>query len=702
MAGDNSADVVAKISGDDKELQRDLAKTKRATDKHATDSARSFKRAWSSAFGTFAGLLGLDGLQSLMGAGRQVLDFQKRLTRLGISGRASAADMIKLEKTIWSAADAMGLEHEQLLAGAEAYTEKTGHLEDYTAALKDYAAVAAATGADSADTARIGAALSTNLGIQADQMGKVFDVLVYGGQQGAVELRNMAGLFAELTPQVSLFAAKGVDAASDLSGLLQLTATGFSTAEEAGTGLRALMDALIRRSKDIKRLGGVDVFTTGKDGSKHLRDLSDIIFEIGNSKLMKDPQKLQKALGGRGEAFRAVLAITQKVNGKTAKERFGELTDEAAAAGTVAKDAAQWAQSAAGQMASAQERLAQFFNDTMKDKIGAIADGLKIIAAILQVAADHAVLFVSILAGSKIAGAINMLERATAGMNAAAAAGGAGGAGGVPVPGGGATATQVIAAGFAYEGGHKLGEGINWLTDQLTGETLSEHISDAAGAGGGQADYMMNRGEAGPGAPTYRDFLYGRNRGKTMDQALDARERAAELEKGIPGLLSADDQKARAEADLAPEGTGAYMDKYLATRDQKEAELRRRVQVYRDDASRLMFQSQDEKGLSAKKRMRSQVEGKMALDAAISNVPGATQFLNDNPEALGTLVTDARRLAGQNPGLGMAAQTGSTELLTSAIKELTIELRKMKGPDTGPHPIPLDDGGGARQRRSGR
>src|SRR5688572_23304648 len=153
MANPN-ADVVAKISGDSKGLARDLATTKAATDKHARDSARSFKRAWQSAFGTFAGLLGLDGLQSLMGAGRNVLEFQKRLTRLGISGRASAKEMADLERTIWSSADAMGVEHEQLLAGAEAYTERTGRLSEYTAALKTYASVAAATGADSADTAK--------------------------------------------------------------------------------------------------------------------------------------------------------------------------------------------------------------------------------------------------------------------------------------------------------------------------------------------------------------------------------------------------------------------------------------------------------------------------------------------------------------------------------------------------------------------
>jgi hypothetical protein len=264
---------------------------------------------------------------------------------------------------------------------------------------------------------------------------------------------------------------------------------------------------------------------------------------------------------------------------------------------------------------------------------------------------------------------------------------------------GNTTAAQVIVAGLGYEAGHAVGEGLNAVTERATGGSLSHHIATLFGAGSDAANYQQNRGESG--GPTYRDFIWGRDRGRTMNLAIDRREQAMELERAYPGMLAAEDEAARNQSTLAPEGSAAYMDRYLDERDKKEAEMKRRVEVLRTESTQLMFQAGDEKSLSTKRRMRGQVEGQMALEAAIGAVPGATEFLEGNPEALNTLVTQARRLAGQNPDLGMAAQTGEAELLTNAIRELTTEIRRMKGPDTGPHPIPLDEGGGARKRRGG-
>jgi hypothetical protein len=695
-------DVVARISADDKALDRDLAGTRRKIGRAGADAARDFKKSWSAAFGTFAGLLGVDGVNSIMTQGRDVLEFQKRITRLGISGRASAAQMQELERAIWSGAKAMGVEHEQLLAGAETFTERTGRLTEYTDALKAYTNVVAATGAEGADVAKIGASLSTSLGVVPQQMEAVFDALAYGAQQGSVEFRNMAGLFSELLPQMALFKTQGADAAVELQALLQMTATGFSTAEEAGTGLRALMDTLIKRASRIKSMGGVDVFGQGADGTRKLRGLRDIVIEIGQSRLMRDPKKLQDALGGRGEAFRAMLALTQKVNGKNATERFNELADAGAAAGTVARDAATWQESAAAKMQSAQEKLAQFFNDELKDKIGTIASALSKVADVLGIAASNADMLIAAFIGSKINGAVSALNSLAGGVAnvAAAGGGGGGGVGGVPAAAGAAAAgpqNSSLATAIATAVGWKIGTSIgDQVNKVLPADALASVMPHNAAT-----EYQQNRGQSGPGVPTYRDFQYGRDRGKTLDLAIDKMERADELELGYEGRFQQEDEEAHRAATLAPEGSAKFMDAYMATRAKREAERKAEIEALRTESVTLRFQAGDEKTASARKQKRWRAEAAMALDAAIQQT-GSAAYFAANPDKLGPLQMMAGQAAAKNPMLGFAMRTGETELLTAQIVQLVAEIRKLNttgGLTVEPHPVPLDDG--HRRRRRG-
>jgi TP901 family phage tail tape measure protein len=680
--GAERADVVAIITADPRELEAALSKIKGDCRTQGQNAGKELRDSFKRGFGRAADLVAI-GTGALFAKGaRDTFEFQKRITRLGISAQQSRGDMRQLTDQVHALAIQRGLDPEQLLGSAEKFVEKTGDMKAFTVAAGDLATVLAATGAEGEDVAAVAAAMQQAMGVAGEDFGEAFDVIAMGAKKGSVEMRNFAGLMAELAPQAGLFAEKGVTGVAELSALLQMAAKGFSSAEEAGTGLRAVMDSVIRQHKDLKK-EGISVY--GPNGQ--LRSLADIIFDIGNSKLINQPSKLQAALGGRGEALRGILGIL-KTNGDKPREVFDSLANVAESLGTNAKDAATWADSAAGQMAKAQAKLAQTFDKTFADNLGKIASAADTLADAVELASDHAALFVATLAAAKLSGPLTNLIAVMTGAsgvgggkgggvvgalaNAAGAATDAGGGkGGVPSGSG-----WVAALGLGL--GIEIGNTINDITEALTGSTLSSHIAEA------MPYTTMDPIEAA------RTAQYGDARTKRFDDILDAQDRSAAFRRRMGNMDLIGDPTHY--GDQYPGAAGALTDvQNIASRtntavlDALDAGL---IAALGDERGRRIGQIASRRG-----------ESNRALQAAIGET-GMGAELEGSPFLQAARIRAATATA-LNPLAG-GGEAGFQTVVQELVRELVALRRVMQDGRAGaPGDIALavDDPPAARHRR---
>jgi hypothetical protein len=146
---------------------------------------------------------------------------------------------------------------------APGYIALTGRAGEARDMLGLFARTAAVSGASLEDVAATAATLSNNLGIRdVAEMERALSGIYSQGKSGAVELKNMATILAGVTPQFAGFGVTGAEGIAELGALLQVARQGFGSAEEAATGLRAVMagltDAAVLRLH-VRRHGGDQV-----------------------------------------------------------------------------------------------------------------------------------------------------------------------------------------------------------------------------------------------------------------------------------------------------------------------------------------------------------------------------------------------------------------------------------------------------------
>lgn len=354
-------EAVARITGDTRGLSRALRSSRSELKSWATGIKNDIGRGLSGAFSGVAGLAGFGGAAMMVSAGKEALEFSKRLTYLGIQGEKSAEYMEALKQKIWAIAQAKGVDPSELLGGAEQWVTLTGRIDDAQTQLSMWAMTAAASGTSMSELAQTSAALSTNFGVAAVDMEKAFGILLQQGKAGAVELKEIASLAMELTPSFARFGVTGTKGLAEMGAMLQTMRSGFATSSQAATGMQALMTGLIRHSAKIKKLGKVDIFEKDKNGVKRLRSMKDITFELID-KVGKNPELVQQLLPDKeaGMAFNALM--DQGQNSRLAQVE--KLIDDANNAGTVIRtDYKKYMESAAGRLEVARIALKKQWDD---------------------------------------------------------------------------------------------------------------------------------------------------------------------------------------------------------------------------------------------------------------------------------------------------------------------------------------------------
>jgi TP901 family phage tail tape measure protein len=385
------------LDAETRKLRRDLAAAKGEIRGFGKDAAGSIRSTIGTAF---AGALSLASLGGAVSVVKDVVANERALTRLGIQAEVSDERVRALSSNIFQISDSTGQLTSELIAGATELVTLTG---DFNLAEKSASALgvaATATGADMRDLAGVSAALSQNMGIAGSKIGGALDILAVQGKQGAVELKDLAGLLPTASAGFKKFGEDGERGVAVLGAALQVSKTATGTASEAATAFNALGKSLAANASRIKKLSGgkVKVFEIDKDGRKVARDFVAILEDLRASKLARDPEALQKALGTE-EAVKSFQAISDnwaKFQALIAAGLHG--------GGTIASDFKRYIESPAGRIERAWARASNALQRAVTpERVELLARATEKFAEGLGFAVDHAGHLVALFGSLKVA-----------------------------------------------------------------------------------------------------------------------------------------------------------------------------------------------------------------------------------------------------------------------------------------------------------
>lgn len=313
------------------------------------------KGFWSKGGAQMVGNLGSSAASAIGGfvADQAVSAFklQDSLTRLMITAEKSPEVMARFAQSVRKSSDETGINQQKIMDAGAAYVALTGDMDGAMSKTAVWARVAQATNSSISDIAQTSAALSQQLHITAADEEAAFSALAEQGKMGAIELKDLAAQMSTIAPQWAMFkGGTGMTGLRELGSALQVVKRGFGgDASETVTGLQGMLTALVKNSKRFQA-GGVKIFDVDpKTHVKTMRNVLEIVRDIGDSKLVKDPAKLEKAFG-RVEAYRAFLQLNQN------KQVLDELIEKSQDAGVIQRDLDTYLNSSSGKVAKAWEQ----------------------------------------------------------------------------------------------------------------------------------------------------------------------------------------------------------------------------------------------------------------------------------------------------------------------------------------------------------
>lgn len=333
--------------------------------------------ALGSAIGNTVANIASRGIDLVVNQAVAVRDFEKTLTRFGIAANRGGEFVNGMRTEIRQISRDTAVADSEILAGAQTYVDLTGDVDGARGAMAAFARISQASGSSVADVATATAALTDAMQLDPRDVEAAFSGMIVQGKAGAVGLKDFAGLLSSLAPRFAKFGGSGLLGIGEMGAALQVIRKGFGNAAEAGTGFESLMGSLVANAAKFEK-AGVHIFDKDpKTGVKTMRNFTDIIDAIGQSKLMKDPTALIKAFG-RKEAMQAFDMLNKN------RGLFGDLTKAAEDHSAVERDLGTYMESSAGKLDKAwngikisiaealtPERIAMFV-DAVQGLVGAL------------------------------------------------------------------------------------------------------------------------------------------------------------------------------------------------------------------------------------------------------------------------------------------------------------------------------------------
>ena len=260
-------DAVNKSNDEFDKLQREIKNTSDMLDKLGQNMTK-VGGALTLAGGGLAYKLGITE------AIPEAFQMEHRLRELGNVGQLSAKQLEDMDKRLASISRYTNQMRPEIAEGLNVLVASG---IDPTKAL-DYMNVIGrtATGEQAAiaDISRTAFAVSDNLKVPIDDLGKSMDILAMSGKEGRFELKDMAAAFPSLTAGAALLGMKGPPAVASLGAALQVAMKGAGEASEAANNLENFIQKVTSplAVKNFEEVFGVNLKQVLLDAAAQGRD----------------------------------------------------------------------------------------------------------------------------------------------------------------------------------------------------------------------------------------------------------------------------------------------------------------------------------------------------------------------------------------------------------------------------------------------
>lgn len=343
------------------------------------------KRNWmGNAAGVAAGNLATRGIDLLVDQGKAVFRFNDALVRFGIAARQTPGQLEAIARAARATAAETGIDANAVLAAGRAYIDLAGAQNFTIGKMNLLARAASATGSDTKDLAAMMYQLTVSMKVSDAEMENTMGGLINQAKDGAIEAKEMAREFAGVLPLFKRFGVVGREGAIQAGAMFQVMRDGANSAAEAGTMVQRVYAGIQSYAPRFEK-EGIQVYEKLRDkmGRKVLLPYDVIFQNYKNSEARKDPARVKKMFG-RTEGWRGILLEEESREFEKAMDKASSRMEQLRAAGRVdgviAKGQATIAESAAGRMAIAMEKMknaiAEAFTPERIEKFVGAIEGL--------------------------------------------------------------------------------------------------------------------------------------------------------------------------------------------------------------------------------------------------------------------------------------------------------------------------------------
>lgn len=241
-----------------------------------------------------------------------------RLRGLGVQANATPERIDALKDKIFEIANApdVRVDPAGLLDAVDKIVEKTGNLDLAEDNLRNIGLTMRATNAAGQDVGATVSDLNEKLKINgAADMNRALDTWVNQGKAGAFTMNNMAGESERVNAAFARFGRTGMQGVREVGAAMQMIRKGTGSAEQAATGMEALIRTLTDGEK-IKMLEGAGIQLVDPEEPSRMRSLQAIMKDVftyvdGSTQNAKEFNAKLSGLFD-SEAMRAISVMAQE------------------------------------------------------------------------------------------------------------------------------------------------------------------------------------------------------------------------------------------------------------------------------------------------------------------------------------------------------------------------------------------------------
>jgi TP901 family phage tail tape measure protein len=254
----------------------------------------------------------IGGAAGIAYAAKKVVDYQDKLSTMGINAGLTARQLMMLDQAIYKNAYTTGQSRDQILAAMIDIYDKTGDFKFVEESIAGVAKSTTAMSAEMLDSGRILSAMRLGMGATAEDAEQLFDIMARMGNIGSFPFAQQAQQAERLFASSTLALGISKKNFAEYAAFIQSVKPLFGTADIAATAIEQIMMKMAVNKKAIEKAVGFKLF----DEKGAIKDFHKTILAL--SKV--DVTKRQKLFG---EFSRAFIPLSSK-EGIAMYERYIE------------------------------------------------------------------------------------------------------------------------------------------------------------------------------------------------------------------------------------------------------------------------------------------------------------------------------------------------------------------------------------------